>query len=427
MLPISGYNNAGQLRSLKEESLVRSGILGNYPARYFSENSSCRGGERVRTALIFRERVLAPSETFIMEQAKPLRRFQPILVGLRRSSPALKHMLPEVLLRNGHDLVDKFAASGFRKFPINPYFFNRLRSVEPSIIHAHFAVDAIQAMSIAERLDLPLVVSLHGFDITSTDAALRTSFAGRHFVQQKQQLFDRATAFICVSRFLRQVALEAGFPESKVHVHYTGIDCERFRPSSIKRDSDLVLFVGRLVEKKGCEYLLRAMALVQRENARAHLEVIGDGPLRSSLESLASELSVRVSFRGTQSPEEVIRSMSRARILCNPSVKASSGDMEGFGMVFAEAQALGTPVVSFAHAAIPEVVSHGKTGLLCPERDVTALSLAIRELLDHQRLWDAMSLTARAWVKERFDIATQTEKLEALYDECIDHHRQCAG
>jgi Glycosyltransferase Family 4 len=207
MLPISGYNNAGQLRSLKEESSVRSGILGNYPARYFSENSSCRGGERVRTALIFRERVLAPSETFIMEQAKPLRRFQPILVGLRRSSPALKHMLPEVLLRNGHDLVDKFAASGFRKFPINPYFFNRLRSVEPSIIHAHFAVDAIQAMSIAERLDLPLVVSLHGFDITSTDAALRTSFAGRHFVQQKQQLFDRATAFICVSRFLRQVAL----------------------------------------------------------------------------------------------------------------------------------------------------------------------------------------------------------------------------
>src|SRR6185503_2138948 len=158
------------------------------------------------------------------------------------------------------------------------------RSVEPSIIHAHFAVDAIQAMSIAERLDLPLVVSLHGFDITSTDAALRTSFAGRHFVQHKQQLVDRATAFICVSRFLRQVALEAGFPESKVHVHYTGIDCERFRPSSIKRDSDLVLFVGRLVEKKGCEYLLRAMALVQRENARAHLEVIGDGPLRSSLE-----------------------------------------------------------------------------------------------------------------------------------------------
>ncbi len=379
-------------------------------------------GQARRTALIFRERLLAPSETFISEQAKSLHKYQPILVGLRRTSPSLQHSLPEILLRNGESLIDKFVASAFRKVPIAPNFFGRLCSVGPSVIHAHFAIDGVQALSIAERLNLPLIVSLHGFDVTSTEQALSSTFAGRHFLRHRERLLSQATAFICVSQFLRQTALNAGFPESKLHVHYTGIDCERFCPSDVERDPGLILFVGRLVEVKGCEYVLRAMAQVQRQNPQAHLEVIGDGPLRASLEALALELSIRVSFRGTQSPDEVIRSMSRARILCNPSAKASTGDMEGFGMVFAEAQALGTPVVSFAHAAIPEVVSHGKTGLLCPERDVNALSQSLSRLLDDDALWAQMSQRASVWVKERFDIANQTRKLEALYDECIASH-----
>jgi len=393
-----------------------------HPAGYLAPPGHLEREQPLRTSLIFRERLLAPSETFISEQAKSLRNYQPILVGLRRTSPSLQHKLPEVLLRNGENLIDKFAASAFRKIPVAPNFFRLLRSVDPSVIHAHFAIDAVQALSIAERLNLPLIVSLHGFDVTSTEQALSSTFAGRHFRRHRERLLKRTTAFICVSQFLRQTALNAGFPESKLHVHYTGIDFERFRPSDTGRDPGLILFVGRLVEVKGCEYVLRAMALVQRQNPRAHLEVIGDGPLRASLETLAGELSIRVSFRGTQSPDEVIRSMSRARILCNPSAKASTGDMEGFGMVFAEAQALGTPVVSFAHAAIPEVVNHGKTGLLCLERDVNALSQSLSRLLDDRALWAQMNQNARAWVKERFDISKQTGRLEALYDECIARH-----
>jgi glycosyltransferase involved in cell wall biosynthesis len=166
------------------------------------------------------------------------------------------------------------------------------------------------------------------------------------------------------------------------------------------------------------------MVLVQQHDPEAHLEIIGDGPLRSKLESIAVSLSIRASFRGAQDPIEVSRSLARARILCNPSITASSGDMEGFGMVFAEAQAVGTPPVSFFHAAIPEVVKHRRTGLLCPEGDVGALASSLQSLLDNSALWASMNLQAREWVKARFDIARQTQNLELFYDDCVAHYRR---
>jgi len=88
-------------------------------------------------------------------------------------------------------------------------------------------------------------------------------------------------------------------------------------------------------------------------------------------------------------------------------------------MVFAEAQAVGTPVVSFATTAIPEAVKHGSTGLLSPLRDVAHLSDFINLLLANDQLWQTMSERAVAWVHENFDIKRQSAKLEDLYDACL--------
>lgn len=383
--------------------------------------------DSLQTALIFRERLLGPSETFITEQARSLRRYRPVLAGLRRTRPTLRHPLPEVLLRAGDGLMDQLAANLYRNFPFAPGFFARLNAQNPSIVHAHFAIDAVQALPIARTLHLPLVVSLHGSDVTSTRSALAKSFAGRHYWRNRERLFRETSAFLCVSQFIRNAALQAGFPADKLHVHYTGIDCARFQPLAAGRDPKLILFVGRLVEVKGCEYLLRAMALVQQRDPQAHLEIIGDGPLRGHLQALAAQLSIRVRFRGVQDSDEVLRSMQRARVLCNPSATAASGQMEGFGMVFAEAQAVGTPVASFVHAAIPEAVSHGKTGLLCAEKDVEALAGSLLQLLGDDALWAAMSRSAAAWVRERFDISRQSACLESLYDRCVAEHQRRAA
>ena len=175
------------------------------------------------------------------------------------------------------------------------------------------------------------------------------------------------------------------------------------------------MFVGRLVEKKGCSYLLEAMAQVLGKHRNARVVVIGDGPLRATLETSARQLNVPAEFLGPQSAPIVREWMSRARIFCAPSVTAANGDSEGLGMVFAEAQAMGTPVVTFRHGGIPEVVLHEKTGLLAEERNVPELATQLSRLLEGDALWNQLSEQGVAMIRERFDVRRQTSMLEDLY------------
>jgi colanic acid/amylovoran biosynthesis glycosyltransferase len=103
-----------------------------------------------------------------------------------------------------------------------------------------------------------------------------------------------------------------------------------------------------------------------------------------------------------------------------PSVTAANGDSEGFGMVFAEALAMGTPVVSFRHGGIPEAVRDRVTGLLAPEGDAEALAANLLRLLRDDKLWEELSENGVRWVNKYFDIEKQTAKLEDIYTDVID-------
>jgi glycosyltransferase involved in cell wall biosynthesis len=100
-------------------------------------------------------------------------------------------------------------------------------------------------------------------------------------------------------------------------------------------------------------------------------------------------------------------------------VVASSGDAEGFGMVFIEAQAMGLPVVSTESGGIPEAVKNGETGLLVKERDSRALAEAIVQLLKDNKLWRRYSVAGRKNVVSHFNLAKQTSQLEVLFDQLL--------
>jgi colanic acid/amylovoran biosynthesis glycosyltransferase len=187
-----------------------------------------------------------------------------------------------------------------------------------------------------------------------------------------------------------------------------------------EKDPFLVLYVGRLVPYKGCDYLLRAMALVQREHPKARLVVIGDGEFRPELERLNQELAVGCEFMGEQTQERIRWWLERARVFCASSVTLSDGMSEAFGNVFSEAQSMGVPVVSFRHGGIPETMCDGVTGLLANERDVDGLSAHLKRYLQDDGFWWHSREEGMRWVRESFDVRAQTAKLEVLYDKVIE-------
>ncbi|MFZ0662712.1 MAG: glycosyltransferase [Acidobacteriaceae bacterium] len=372
--------------------------------------------------LLFRSELLPVSETFIAGQGAALRRYEPWFAGLKRVRNGLALDESRVIAAtDGVSLRDKVVRRVYLRTAFAPDFLRRVEAVGAELIHAHFATDACAALAIEARLRVPLMVTMHGYDVTSDDAALRASGLGRVYWRRRQTLWERARVFVCVSEWIRRKALERGFPEEKLWVHPIGIDVEAFRPVALPAaelpvKEPLVLFVGRLVEKKGCAYLLRAMRAVEARMPEARLVVLGDGPRRGALEAEARGLH-RCEFMGAASSDVVREWMRRAAVVAVPSVTAANGDSEGLCLVVCEAQAMGVPVVGFCGPGI-EVVD-GETGLLVAERDTDALAEALLALLGDEALAARMGAAGCARARRLFDLRRQTALLEEKYDEVV--------
>lgn len=370
------------------------------------------------TVIIYRHLLLQSSETFIRGQAEALQQFTPCYVG-SRLVPGLQLPEERKLVVNQGGMLGKMneVSSKLGKFTSN--FLQQVGNLHPTLIHAHFGQDAAMALPIANKLQVPLLVTFHGFDITVKDEYAEKSLSQWTYFRCRERLKHQAQMFIAVSEFIKNKLIEQGFPAHKILVHYIGVDTKLFQNNPAVERQPIVLFVGRLTEKKGCEYLIQAMSKVQAAMPEVELVVIGDGLLRSSLEQQAKTSLRRYRFLGVQSPENVRAWMHQAQVFCVPSITAKSGDSEGFGLVFAEAQAVGLPVVSNASGGIPEAVAHGETGFLVAERDTRGLAAHISRLLEERDLWQKFSRCGQERVRSVFDLHNQTKKLESIYGEVL--------
>lgn len=178
-----------------------------------------------------------------------------------------------------------------------------------------------------------------------------------------------------------------------------------------------LLFVGRLVERKGVEYLLGAVALLRDRGWDVALDVVGDGPSGSSLRALVSEfdLHARVRFLG-QVAEPVLEDRLRScDVLVLPAVRDAKGDVEGLGVVLIEALRAERPVIASDVGGIPDVVRDGVTGLLVPPGDVECLAGAIERYAREPELAARHAAAGRRDVEERFSWDSIIERLSGLY------------
>lgn len=277
------------------------------------------------------------------------------------------------------------------------------------VYHAHFGTLGNSFRDIKTCRETPLVVSFYG-----TDA----SEALRKDPTRYDDLFGRVDAITVLSEDMRSTLVDAGCPRSKTHVQPLSIDTEQFTYRARQDDDGPVqlLTVARLVEKKGIEYALRAVAQLDHEYAIRYV-VVGDGERREHLESLIAELGLEeiVDLRGWQ-PQSAVRDlMHESDLFVLPSVTAQSGDKEGTPTVLLEAQSSGLPVVSTYHAGIPEIVADGESGLLVPERDTDALTDALKTLLSSSERWSDMGRAGSTRMEQRHSISAASESLIDLY------------
>ena len=242
------------------------------------------------------------------------------------------------------------------------------------LVDAHyFYPDGVAAARLARELDLPLVITARG-----TDLNLIPTFAGprRMIVDAAKQ----ARAIVTVCAALKDVLLELGIPDRKVHVLRNGVDLELFAPGEratarrrLDANGPLLLSVGALIERKGHHLVIEALASLPE----ARLAIAGDGPEDGALRALAHRLGVadRVRFLGNVPHEELPRIYGAADVL----VLASS--REGWANVLLEAMACGTPVVATDIWGTPEVVTSPVAGRLVARRDAAAIADGVRDLL----------------------------------------------
>jgi colanic acid/amylovoran biosynthesis glycosyltransferase len=371
--------------------------------------------------VVFSDHLLYPSETFIRAQTNALSQFEPVYAGSRRVAGLDLPQDRTYTINHGH-VKGRLEEVAFKLFGLAPSLAAALGALNPVLLHAHYAGNGLRVLPLAKKLRVPLIVTFHGSDATLTDLRYyKANFGHRRYLANKAKLQKNATLFLAVSQFVRRKLLEQGFPAEKVVVHYTGVNTKIFYPASTET-GPLILFVGRMIELKGVDFLIRAVAAVQHQLPDLELVLIGDGPLRAKFEQCASQSLRRYRFLGAQSSEEVRRWMNRASIFCAPSVRVPSGSEEGFGMVYAEAQAVGKPVVAFDSGGISEVVAHGCTGFLARERDWEALAKYIFVLLENPSLRQRFGVAGRERVLRHFDLEQRTKILEGIYARVVEQH-----
>ena len=291
-----------------------------------------------------------------------------------------------------------------------------VRRERPDVIHAHWIVPqglvGVLAALMAPTSKRPAVVcTSHGADLF----ALRGLLA----MQLKGCVVRRAAALTVVSAAMKTIAMRLGTRAEKVRVLPMGVDArQRFAPAhGVVRAANELLFVGRLVAKKGVGNLLNAFARVREAVPHARLTIVGAGPLEAELRASARSqgLEPHVSFAGAVLNEELPPYYRRATVFVVPSVVAPDGDQEGLGLVIGEALACECPVVASDLPAIRDLIEDGVTGLLARPGDAGDLADKLLGVLRNPGAAAALAHRGRGLVLERFDWQSVGQRYEELF------------
>lgn len=285
-------------------------------------------------------------------------------------------------------------------------------------VHAHFAYHAAVAGLIVHRLTgIPFSFTARGSDVQSDGHMLKEKVEAADFV-------------ISVSEYNKEIVLSKCGPSfsKKIHVIHGGVDVERLslRPERTSGKSLRILCVARFEEVKGHAFLIEACRILKERGAPFECRLVGDGPLRSQIESQIkhSGVSEEVLLLGPVPYDEVTEQLSRSDVVVLATAPTANGKREGIPNVLKEAMACGLPVVATASGGIPELVDE-QCGILVRPRDARAIADALQLLWGQPERRRQMGLHGRAKIIREFNLNLSTAMRAELFLGSADRYRPC--
>lgn len=291
------------------------------------------------------------------------------------------------------------------------------KKLKYDVIHCHFGPNGTKLGFLRDIgvISGKVISTFHGYDITT--------YLEEEGERVYDSLFQLGDLFLPISECWKNRLEKLGCTK-KIIVHRMGIDCDKFTFSLVENPRNnrfKIVSIARLVEKKGIEYGIYAVAKLLKNKPNITYTIVGDGPLREDLENLINKLDIgeQVKLVGWKNQEEVVDILKHSDMMLAPSVTSSNGDCEGVPVVLMEAMAIGLVIVSTQHSGIPELVKDGITGFLAPEKDVESLAEKMEYLIDRPELRVNMEKAGRKQVEENYNINKLNCQLVEIYEKLL--------
>lgn len=290
------------------------------------------------------------------------------------------------------------------------YSLRKLRKMD--VVHLHWAIpNGLGAIFLKKFFGIPYITTVYGEEIHLSKRY--------HMLSGLRWLVNNSSKIITISNATRDFCLESGLDDEKMEIIPFGVGTDFFRPLDVYKDENIfqILSVGYLIERKGFEYLIRAMPHVLTEHENVRLKIVGSGPLESKLKSLIYELDLgdHVEIIKNVSDENLLMMYNSADLFVLPSIVDSQGNTEGLGVVLLEAMACEVPVIGSDVGGIPDIIYEGVTGLLIPEKDVFKLFKVILNMIESVDLRKEIGINGYLMVKEKFSWNKLAENYQNIY------------
>lgn len=285
------------------------------------------------------------------------------------------------------------------------------------VVNCHFGPNALRYLFLKEILGgrIIFLTTFHGYDLTK--------YLNKRHKDIYNKLFTEGDHFLPVSETWKQLLIKLGCKKEKISVFHMGVDLHNYTklPSPEKINSSIlrIITVGRLTEKKGIEYSIRAIAELNKKYNNLEYLIIGEGELRPYLESVITKLDLQnVKLCGAMPRNKAASLIAASDIFILTSVTSEDGDKEGIPVSIMEAMALSLPVISTNHSGIPELVENNLSGFLVPERNISQIVQKIEVLITKPELRKQFGLEGRKIIENKFNLRTINQRL-ALFLETL--------